>query len=67
MTQLDQLQAKIRTYLSSLSPKAIEALVRNLERAKAQADADPNIELVLNSALAILRKPIDTPSRFRRQ
>jgi hypothetical protein len=61
MTQLDQLQAKIRTYLSSLSPKAIEALVRNLERAKAQADADPNIELVLNSALAILRKPTTHP------
>ena len=61
MTQLDQLQAKIRTYLSSLSPKAIEALVRNLERAKAQADADPHIELVLNSALAILRKPSTHP------
>jgi|GEM_PF-1531672 len=58
MTQSDQLDVKIRTYLSSLSPKALEALVRNLERARAKNSADPNIELVLQSALDILRKPV---------
>lgn len=57
MTQPDQLEAKIRTYLSSLNPRAIEALVRNLERAKAQNKTDPHVELVLASALEILRKP----------
>ncbi len=58
MTQSDQLEVKIKTYLSSLSPKAIEALVRNLERAKAQNKADANVELVLGSALDLLRKPL---------
>lgn len=57
MTQSDQLEAKLKTYLGSLSPKAVEALVRNLERAKIQKDADPNIQLILSAALTLLRKP----------
>ncbi|MCK7611634.1 hypothetical protein [Roseibium sediminicola] len=57
MTHSDQLETKLKTYLSSLSPKAVEALVRNLERAKVQKDADPNIQLILSAAVALLRKP----------
>lgn len=57
MTHSDQLEAKLKTYLSSLSPKAVEALVRNLERAKVQKDADPNIQLILSAAVTLLRKP----------
>ncbi|MHA7773659.1 hypothetical protein [Roseibium sp. M-1] len=57
MTYPDQLETKIKTYLSSLSPKAVEALVRNLERAKVQKDADPHIQLVLAAAVALIRKP----------
>ncbi|WP_269583070.1 hypothetical protein [Roseibium sp. Sym1] len=57
MTHSDQLEFKLKTYLSSLSPKAVEALVRNLERAKVQKDADPNIQLILTAAVTLLRKP----------
>jgi len=57
MTHSDQLETKLKTYLSSLSPKAVEALVRNLERAKVQKDADPNIQLILSAAVTLLRKP----------
>lgn len=57
MTYPDQLETKIKTYLSSLSPKAIEALVRNLESASTQMDADPNLGLVLTAALTLLREP----------
>jgi len=57
MTHSDQLEAKLKTYLSSLSPKAVEALVRNLERAKNQKNADPNIQLILSAAINLMRKP----------
>lgn len=57
MTCSDQLETKIKTYLSSLSPKAIEALVRNLETASTKIDADPHLNLVLTAAVAMLRKP----------
>jgi hypothetical protein len=57
MTHSDQLEAKLKTYLSSLSPKAVEALVRNLERAQTRKDADPNLRFVLAAAVGLLRKP----------
>ncbi|MEM5585746.1 hypothetical protein WNZ15_25025 [Roseibium sp. AS2] len=57
MTYSDQLETKLKTYLSSLRPQAVQALVRNLERAKTRKDADPNLQLVLSAAVALLRKP----------
>jgi hypothetical protein len=57
MAYSDQLETKIKTYLSSLSPNAVKALVRNLERAKVQKQADPHIQLVLAAAVALIRKP----------
>jgi len=57
MAYSDQLEAKLKNYLASLSPKAVEALVRNLERAKVQKDADPHIQLILTAAVTLLRKP----------
>ncbi|MEM9631399.1 MAG: hypothetical protein AAGA50_08745 [Pseudomonadota bacterium] len=57
MSYSDQLETKLKTYLSSLSPKAVEALVRNLEKAKAQKDKDPHLNLILTAAVTLLRKP----------
>ncbi|MBN9669694.1 hypothetical protein [Roseibium aggregatum] len=57
MTGTDQLETKIKTYLSSLSPQAVEALVRNLEKAAVQKNADPHLRLVLATAVALLRRP----------
>ena len=57
MAYSEQLETKIKTYLGSLSPKAVEALVRNLERTKAQKDADPHLALILASALNLIREP----------
>jgi hypothetical protein len=62
MTYSDQLESKIQTYLRSLSPKAVEALVRNLEHAKIKKGEDPQIQFVLAAAVTLLRKPqIATP------
>ncbi|MEP3049653.1 MAG: hypothetical protein ABJL55_17515 [Roseibium sp.] len=58
MAYSEQLETKIATYLSSLSPKAVESLVRNLERAKSQKNADPHLALILTSALTLLREPL---------
>ncbi|TYC51974.1 hypothetical protein FMN50_19735 [Rhodobacterales bacterium] len=60
MTYSDQLESKIKTYLSSLSPKAVEALVRNLEKATGAKDADPHLNLVLTTAATLLRQPMLT-------
>ncbi len=57
MAYSDQLETKLKTYLSSLSPSAVEALVRNLERAKVRKDADPHIQFILSAAVTLLRKP----------
>ncbi|WP_428651052.1 hypothetical protein [Roseibium sp.] len=57
MKYSDQLETKIKTYLSSLSPKAVEALVRNLENGKSGKSPDPHINLVLAAAVNLLRKP----------
>lgn len=57
MTYSDQLENKIQTYLRSLSPKAVEALVRNLEQAKIKKGEDPQIQFVLAAAVTLLRKP----------
>lgn len=58
MAYSEQLETKIKLYLGSLGPKAVEALVRNLERAKSQKDADPHLGLILDSALELLRDPL---------
>lgn len=60
MTNPDQLETKIQTYLSGLSPKAVEALVRKLERTKNRKRRDPHLEVILAAALGLLRKP-DVP------
>lgn len=57
MAYSDQLESKIKTYLQSLSPKAVEALVRNLEQAKLKKGEDPQIQFVLAAAVGLLRKP----------
>ncbi|POF32338.1 hypothetical protein [Roseibium marinum] len=57
MTHSDQLEYKIKSYLSSLRPQAVEALVRNMERAQFQKNPDPNLQLILTAALALLRRP----------
>ncbi|MCV0425361.1 MAG: hypothetical protein K5905_07800 [Roseibium sp.] len=61
MSYSDQLETKLKTYLSSLNPKAVEALVRNLEKAKAQKDKDPHLNLILAAAVTLLRKPQKGP------
>ncbi len=71
MTHSTELESKIKTYLSSLSPKAVEALVSNLEKAKGQDKQDPHLNLILTAAVALMRKPqpgtLDTPGgEFRR-
>ncbi len=57
MAKSDQLESKIKTYLSGLSPKAVEALVRNLEKSSLEKSADPHIGLILTAAINLLRKP----------
>lgn len=56
MALSEKLESKIKTYLGSLSPNAIEALVRNLERSKTKQNADPNLQLILSAAVNLLRK-----------
>ncbi|WP_299472091.1 hypothetical protein [uncultured Roseibium sp.] len=57
MTYSNELESKIKTYLSSLSPNAVEALVKNLEKAQGQKSADPHLNLILTAAVALVRKP----------
>lgn len=57
MVYSDKLETKLKSYLGSLSPQAVEALVRNLERAKTEKNADPNIQFILAAAVKLLRKP----------
>jgi len=64
MKHSDQLEDKIKSYLSSLSPQAIEALVRNLEQAQFRKNADPHLQLILGAAIALLRKPDRLPVEF---
>ncbi len=49
------LTRKIQAYLQALSPAAVETLVRGLERARRSGDRDPNLELILNVSVSILR------------
>ncbi len=57
MKYSDQLESKIKTYLSSLNPKVVEALVRSLENNPSQESSDPHINLVLSTAVNLLREP----------
>lgn len=56
MTYSNELESKIQTYLRSLSPKAVEALVSNLQQAKVRKNADPHLNLVLAAAAALIPK-----------
>ena len=53
MTRSNELEIKIRTYLSSLSPKALGSLVRNLENSKRKESSDPHLDLILTAAAAL--------------
>lgn len=57
MTNPELVSKKIRTYLQDLSPKALEGLVRSLERARAEGSTDPHFELILNVSAQMLRQP----------
>ncbi|MEP5068728.1 hypothetical protein, partial [Roseibium sp.] len=57
MSETEIVTNKIRRYLQELSPRAVETLVRNLERAKKSGSADAHIELILAASLDLLRKP----------
>lgn len=71
MPYSDQLEEKLRTYLGSLSPQAVEGLVRNIERAKTRNDADPHLHFILTAAVSMLRKPqastVDMPGGEQRR
>lgn len=60
MTRSNELENKIRTYLSSLSPKALESLVRKLEKSKRRQSSDPHLDLILAAAAALVRGPQPT-------
>jgi len=57
MTYSNELESKIKDYLSSLSPQAVEALVSNLEQAKGKNNSDPHLSLILTAAVTLMRKP----------
>lgn len=51
----DQKSYRIRKYLKELSPRAVESLARNLERARDAGSADENAEEILAACLELLR------------
>ncbi|ADZ71333.1 hypothetical protein [Polymorphum gilvum] len=55
MTDQAILTNKIRSYLQALSPRAVETLVRGLEKARDSGTADPHVELILAASSSILR------------
>ncbi|NVK33671.1 MAG: hypothetical protein HWE23_04265 [Rhodobacteraceae bacterium] len=55
MAASDLKSSKIQKYLKDLSPKAVESLVRNLERARDTGSADENVELILDASTGLLR------------
>ena len=55
MTDQALLTAKIQTYLKALSPRAVETLVRGLERARQSGKGDEHLDLILAASAAILR------------
>ncbi|WP_417667311.1 hypothetical protein [Roseibium sp.] len=56
MSELEIVTNKIRNYLQELSPRAVETLVRNLEKARDDGSADAHAELILAASLDLLRK-----------
>lgn len=56
MTYSNELESKIKDYLSSLGPQAVEALVSNLEQAKSEGNSDPHLHLILTAAVTLMRK-----------
>jgi len=65
MSEPSVLTNKIRSYLQALSPRAVESLVHNLEKARASGSKDPHVDLILEASLDLLRKeephPDDLP------
>ncbi|MBD8893477.1 hypothetical protein [Roseibium litorale] len=68
MTNPELVSNKIRSYLQDLSPKAVEGLVRSLERARAEGATDPHYELILTVSAQMLRQvqPDDLGNRIWR-
>jgi len=52
---------KIQAYLKGLSPRAVESLVRKLEKARAAGSREPHLELILAASVAYLREPDYNP------
>ncbi|NBN62875.1 hypothetical protein [Pannonibacter tanglangensis] len=65
MTDRDLLTAKIQSYLKALSPRAVETLVRGLERARQAGKTDPHLDLILAASAELLRSDDPPPAAFR--
>lgn len=57
MTEISALTDKIQSYLLGLSPRAVETLVRKLEKARASGSADPHLEIILQASIGLMRRP----------
>ena len=56
MTDRRFLTAKIRSYLDELSPRAVQTLLRSLETARDRGSDDPNLDLILDACLRVVRR-----------
>ncbi len=66
MTETELLTNKIKVYLQGLSPRAVESLVRKLEKSKEAGIVDQHLELILEASVKLLRTPdvvLDEPAR----
>ncbi|WP_417684613.1 hypothetical protein [Roseibium sp.] len=66
MAETKIVTSKIRNYLQELSPRAVESLVRNLEKAREDGTADDHVELILAASLDLLRKTGSFPEEMPR-
>lgn len=66
MSEPAVLTDKIRSYLQALSPRAVESLVNNLEKARASGSKDPHVDLILAASLDLLRKEDPQPEDLPR-
>lgn len=56
MADRRHLTAKIRSYLDELSPRAVQTLLRSLEMARDRGSDDPNLDLILDACLRVVRR-----------
>lgn len=68
MVERSHIELKVRSYLEGLSEKALTMLVRGLEAARENGAEDPQSDLILRTAGALIRSPETDakPSAFRR-